>query len=129
MRAQFTDNDWLRLSLSVRYISILYSVSSEDITTELFSTDVTIDIGERGQQSKAEFEERMKNPKIQALQQKKKNWDAHKALQPFIENNWLICPYCGKHADKHLIWKCSPDKSIKAAIKKASDNFNDGGEK
>jgi len=74
------------------------------------------------EEDKKEFEERMKDPKVQRWQKASRNWRAHNQLEVYVNGGWLVCPYCGKSAEECLVWKCQPKKNIKDAIKKASDN-------
>jgi len=85
--------------------------------------DVADELRKAMEQSHREFEERMKDPRVQEKQEKFRNWSAHLAIRPYVEGGWLVCPYCGKPASEHLVWKCQPNKPIRAAIQKAIEDF------
>lgn len=50
-----------------------------------------------------------------------RNWGGHQGIIDLSED--LMCPFCGEGAEKHLGWKCKPDKNIKDCFKQSEKNY------
>jgi len=106
-------------------VDIIGDIEQPHTKVPVIPADVADEIREAMEQSHREFEERMKDPRVKAKQEKYRNWAAHLAIRPYIEGGWLLCPYCGKPASEHLVWKCQPNKPIRDSIQKAIEDFGD----